>query len=441
MSRQSGPQEIVLSNAWHAGATPATMATVDGVPLEIVHRGIWSHGMGPDFNDALILFSGRELRAGSVEIHLRTCGWAAHGHHLDPAYDTVILHIVGCHDGSETRRHDGAIVPVAEIGPPDRYTQPDFADWDWARVGGHCCAEQLARQDPAALHEALFHLGDIRLAARSARLEARLPSEPPAEILWAELLDGLGYSANREPMRALARLVPLVSIEDLLQATPASERIHVARGVLLGAAGFLPLSPAEAHLARLDGGDVAALEAAWIERGEPWRIDALPPTVWQRARVRPPNHPLPRLLAAASITTAASLRSGFGAAMLESLTTAAGPANALKSLAASHGGPGLGEDRALDMVASSLIPFALAVAAHSGDNALADAASRQWDRLPASAPNAIIKRASRQVAGSASLGKIGARGAQGLLHLDTSLCQPRRCFECPIAAAELGVKA
>lgn len=441
MSRQSGPQEIVLSNAWHGGATPATLATVDGVPLEIIHRGIWSHGMGPDFNDALILFAGRELRAGSVEIHLRTRGWSAHGHHLDPAYDAVILHVVGRHDGSETRRHDGAIVPVAEIGPADRFARPDFADWDWDRVGGHCCAERIARRDPAALRDALFRLGDVRLAARSARLEARLPSEPPAEILWAELLDGLGYSANREPMRALARLVPLVSIEDLLQATPASERIHVARGVLLGAAGFLPLAPTEAHLARLADGAVAELEAAWRERGEPWRIDALPPTVWQRARVRPPNHPLPRLLAAASITTAASSSSGVCAAMLESLTTASAPAATLKALAASHDGPGLGEDRALDMVASSLIPFALAVAAHTGDNALADAASRQWEILPASAPNAVIKRAARQVAGSASLGKIGARGAQGLLHLDTSLCQPRRCFECTIAAAELSVKA
>ena len=55
MSARPEPREIVLSAAWHEGAVPATLATVDGVPLEIVHRGIWSHGLGPDFNDALIL--------------------------------------------------------------------------------------------------------------------------------------------------------------------------------------------------------------------------------------------------------------------------------------------------------------------------------------------------------------------------------------------------
>lgn len=438
MTSRPDPPEIVLSAAWHGAAIPATLTTVDGVPLEIVHRGSWSHGLGPDFNDALILFEGRELRAGSVEIHSRTRGWSDHGHHLDPAYDAVILHVVGRHDGAETRRLDGAIVPVAEVGPVERFAWPNFVDWDWSRVGGACCAERLAKEDPAALREALFRLGDIRLAARSARLEAHLPTEPPAELLWAELLDGLGYSANRQPMRALARLVPLVSLEDLLQATTAPERIHVARGMLLGAAGFLPLSPTEAHLARLSDADVAALETAWNERGEPWRIEALAPTAWQRARVRPANHPLPRVLAAASILTAASIRSGFHAAMLETLT-AAGPATALRALASSFGGPGIGEDRALDIIASSLVPFALAIASHTGDASLADAASGQWERLSAPAANAVTRRAARQVAGSASLGAIGARGAQGLLHLDTILCQPRRCFECPIAAAELAV--
>jgi hypothetical protein len=440
MSPRPEPPEIVLSAAWHGGAVPATLTTVDGIPLELVHRGAWSHGLGPDFNDALILFGGKELRAGSVEIHLRTRSWVDHGHHLDPAYNAVVLHVVGRHDGTDTRRQDGAIVPVAEIGPSDRFAAPEFSEWDWSRVGGNCCAERLARVDPLTLREILFRLGDIRLAARSARLEALLPSEPPGEILWAELLDGLGYAANRQPMRTLAELVRLSAIEDLLQTAPATGRIDLARGVLLGAAGFLPLSPIEAHIARLSDKDLAALEEAWHDRGEPWRSYALSPTTWQRARVRPANHPVPRLLAAASMVTAASLLSGFHTALLELLHSAAGPVAALRALAASHDGPGIGEDRALDMVASSLIPFALALAAHSGDASLADAASRHWERLPSAAPNAVSRRAAQQVAGSAPLGKIGARGAQGLLHLDTTLCQPRRCFECPIAAAELTVK-
>jgi hypothetical protein len=431
--------EITLSAAWHTGAVPARLDTTDGVSLEIVHRGTWSHGLGPDFRDALILFDGRELRAGSVEIHLRTRGWGDHRHHLDPAYEAVVLHLVGEHDGAETRRLDGAIVPVAVIGPIHRFAVPEFAAWDWHAVGGATCASGLSAASPTSVRKILHQLGDVRLAARSARLEGRLSVEPPGEILWQELLDGLGYTMNREPMRAIARVVPLSSIEALLQSVPTGSREGTARGVLLGVAGFLPLSPTEAHLGVLANVDVAEIESRWLELSAPWRGDALPPTAWNRARVRPVNHPVLRLLAAANLLTAASTQGGTLATILGVMLERADAVATLQALPANEVRPGIGVDRAIDMLASGLIPLALALAAHTGDLDLADAASRQWDRLPAPSPNAVTRRALRQVADRSPLGKIGARGAQGLIHLDTVLCQPRRCFECPIAAAELSV--
>jgi hypothetical protein len=439
----SSPQvpEITLSAAWHGGAVPARLVTTDGVSLEIVHRGTWSHGLGPDFRDALILFDGRELRAGSVEIHLRTRGWTDHGHHLDPAYDTVVLHLVGQHDGMETRRLNGAIVPVADIGPVDRFVVPEFAAWDWQSVGGATCAPRLAASSPTSARDVLHHLGDVRLAARSARLEGRLSAESPGEILWGELLDGLGFAMNREPMRRIARAVPLAAIEALLHALPGGSREAVARGVLFGVAGFLPLSPSEAHLGGLTDRDVSELESQWLDHGGPWRDEMIPATTWIRARVRPANHPVPRLLAAATFLASASTQGGTLARTLSIVLEGSDPVETLRALTGSEGRPGVGSDRAIDMLASGIIPLALALAAHSGDLELADAASSQWERLPAPSLNAVTRRAVRQVAGRSPLGRIGARGAQGLIHLDTVHCQPRRCFECPIAAAELSVNA
>jgi hypothetical protein len=433
--------EITLSAAWHAGAVPARLKTIDGVSLEIVHRGTWSHGLGPDFRDALILFDGRELRAGSVEIHLRTRGWGDHGHDLDPAYDAVVLHLVAEHDGTETRRLNGALVPVAVIGPVDRFAVPEFAAWDWQSVGGVTCAPRLSAASPTSAREVLHHLGDVRLAARSARLEGLLSAEPPGEILWGELLDGLGFAMNREPMRRIARAVPLTSIEALLHALPGGSREAVARGVLLGVAGFLPISPAEAHMGGLTDRDVALLERQWLDHGDPWRGETIPATAWNRARVRPANHPVPRLLAAASLLASASAQGGTLATVLRVVLERGDAIEALRALTGNEGRPGIGSDRAIDMMASSIIPLALALAAHSGDLDLADAASSRWEQLPAPGLNAVTRRAVRQVAGRSPMGKIGARGAQGLIHLDTVLCQPRRCFECPIAAAELSVNA
>ena len=431
------PPEIALSAAWHAGTIPEPFATVDGCQLEVVHRGAWSHGLGPDFRDVLILFGGRELRSGSVEVHKRTRGWIEHGHHLDPAYNTVILHVVGRHDGSETRRADGAVVPVAELGMAAAEQTPAMAAWDWDRVGGTSCAEDLTQHRPQIVREILFRLGDTRLAGRSARLESRLPSEPPGEILWVELLDGLGYSANRDPMRRLGRLLPIASLEALLHALAPEERLATARGVLLGAGGFLPLSPVEAHLGRLTAPEVVALESAWREHGAPWHDGLDPAPAWVRARVRPANHPVPRLLAAAAIVHAASAAAGFFATVIGLLGEGDDLIARLRALSVSGSVPGIGADRALDIVASSVIPLALAHAAQSGDSALMAAAASHWEKLPAPAANAITRRAQSQVAGAARLGKIGARGAQGLIHLDTTLCQPRRCFDCPIAVAVL----
>lgn len=428
--------EIALCAAWHAGAT-ATLQTVSGETIEIVHRGAWTHGLGPDFRDALILFAGRELRSGSIEVHHRTRGWIDHHHHLDPAYNSVILHLVAQHDGSQTRRQDGAIVPVAEIGPLRDLSASELARWDWDRVGGSCCAEHIALARPRAVSEQLFRLGDTRLAARAARLEGRLPTEPAGEMLWSEVLDGLGFTANREPMRELARRVPLASLETLMQAVPDDDRRVTAMGVLLGAAGFLPLSPQEGHLGGLSPETVDRLEDAWQVRGSPWHVDRLSSTAWNLARVRPTNHPVPRLLAAANLVTSSSWSGGL-------LTTILGvllednPVARLTSLTSDRQKNALlGADRAIDVLASGIIPLALAHAAHTGDSDLADAASRQWERLPAPASNEVTRRALRQVAGRARLVKISARGAQGLIHLDTTLCQTRRCFECPIAALAL----
>lgn len=434
-----GVPEITLSAAWHAGEIPGDLVTVAGEPVQIIHRGAWSHGHGPDFQDSLLLFANRELRAGSIEMHLRTRGWAEHGHHLDPAYDSVILHVVARHDGSETRRSDGALVPVVEVGAIDPARIPEMAGWEWDRVGGDVCAEAICRENPTAIRAILDQLGDIRMAGRSARIEARLAAGPPGHILWEELLDGFGFSANREPMRALAGLAPLARLEALLLATVAADRLAVARGLLLGMAGFLPLSPTEAHLGRLAPEEICALERAWQSRGKPWRDLPLSAAPWTRARVRPANHPVARLLGAANLLYASAARGGLLPTIIELLQQDESLIDRFRDLTGRTAPSRIGVDRAIDMTASGIIPFALALAAQSGDSRLLDDASAHWQRLPAPAVNAVTRRAQRQVAGPAPLGRIGARGAQGLIHLDTTLCQPRRCFECPIAAAQLAV--
>ena len=450
----AAPREIALSAAWNAQAFRGPLRTREGRTVDIIARGGWTHGFGPDFRDAMIALDGRELRTGSVEIHLTTRGWREHGHDRDPRYDDVVLHVVLNDDGSETRRSDGMIVPVAAIGP--LLTEPldthATATADWSRFGGAACAPDLVRDHPAIARQILDRLGDTRLAARAARLEARLTEEAPAQVLYATLLDGLGYGQNRAPMADLAATLPLIDLEAVLLATPRIDRLATARALLLGAGGFLPLAPADANVAHLDPGAVADVETHWQRAGGPWRHSTLPPTAWQRARVRPANHPAARLMAGAALVTSALNHGGLVAATLEPIRgRAAAVADQpgqlpdviehLRALSASADTPGLGADRAAAMVASGLLPFALALAAQNDDYGLMDGAATVWERLPRADHNDVTRRALGQVAGDARLTGLATRGQQGLIHLDQTLCGPRRCRECPIAHATVSASA
>jgi hypothetical protein len=93
------------------------------------------------------------------------------------------------------------------------------------------------------------------------------------------------------------------------------------------------------------------------------------------------------------------------------------------------------------LLTNAVVPFALALAEQTGDAALLEAAARAWERLPAAEPNDVTRRAERQVAGQARLGKLGGRGLQGLIQLDSTLCAPRRCYECPVARAVVASEA
>lgn len=405
--------------------------------MRVVHRGTWTHGLGPDFADAILLFGERELRSGSVEIHMETRDWHAHGHHRDPAYNTVILHVVARHDGSPTRRADGGLVPVIEAGLPDSAHLP-LAMLDWNRVGGTVCAPRLARSAPSTLRDILHHLGDVRLSARSAQIEADLLEMPPADILWRATLGGLGYSRNQQPMRRMAEILPISALEELRQSHASSKRFPLTLGLMLGIAGFLPLAPTESHLLKLAPEAVTEVELAWNSFGLPWRDEILLVDKWDRARTRPANHPLLRIHAAAALVHNAEPGGGLLSTLLSAVHSG-NPAAAVCELTRTSAVPGIGADRAVEILASGVLPVLFAMASHTGDEALAECASRVWEVLPAPSATSVTRRALQQVCGDAGLRHFGARGAQGLVHLDTALCQSRRCFECPIAAAELAV--
>ena len=76
---------------------PVPLVTTQKEEVMVIKPGDHNPNAGPDFMNARLRISGMEW-AGTVEIHKKSSDWFAHQHHLDRAYDNVILHVVYEHD-------------------------------------------------------------------------------------------------------------------------------------------------------------------------------------------------------------------------------------------------------------------------------------------------------------------------------------------------------
>jgi len=423
-------RELAMSAAWHGGLTRSAVTT-RGQRVEVVFGGNWSHGFGPDFAGAMLDFGGEGLRTGDVEIHLSSSDWVRHEHHLDPRYNTVVLHVVARSDGPDARREDGAVIPTIVLDIPDAslFAIDQELPEIWSTLGHSVCAEDVAGREPARLRVAILGLGDRRFSERVARFEGELAVEPLSTVLLRGLFDAFGYSQNREPMRAL--------FDHFLDSTvcphpdPGAESWtpHAVAGALLGAAGFLPLAPSDSHFAGLSAEDVSLIERSW--RRNPGQTTQAA-TAWTRARTRPANHPALRLMQLARLLAATNGQPAT--LLLRCIRDGEDVPGRLRDLTGDATGGSFGAGRARAITASVVLPVAMAYAHHLGDPELEDTVSRAWAALPRSEWSRPARRGLEQAVGNARIGAIGERAIQGLIHLDRTLCTPRRCFECPIAA-------
>ena len=91
--------EHYLHFLWNKKRLPFhEMKTTKREQVEIINIGIYNeHESGPDFSMAKVRIDGL-VWVGSIELHVKSSDWFQHKHHLDKAYNNVILHVVYIHD-------------------------------------------------------------------------------------------------------------------------------------------------------------------------------------------------------------------------------------------------------------------------------------------------------------------------------------------------------
>jgi len=213
-----------------------SLKTSQGEEIEVISPGIWNKEGGPDFLKAHLRIGSRTYR-GDVEIHLFEEGWYAHGHHYNPLYNQVVLHV--CYKGSSQKKsinkengqqayscylENSLSLPFDQLAnriDVDLYPHEIFA------VKGRC-AELLFKSMPKTKIRALFQ------SAAYWRLEKKLNylqlSTPACSLQFAGgVAMALGYKHNAKAFLEL--FFYLWKFRDL----PYQELLSIA----LGCCGFL----------------------------------------------------------------------------------------------------------------------------------------------------------------------------------------------------------
>ena len=110
--------EELLHYVWKHKIFPLNeLTTTTGQRLEIIDTGLTNKDAGPDFFNAKIKLDG-VLWVGNIEIHTQASDWFKHGHHQNPVYDNVILH-VATHIDVEVHRSNGESIPQMLLTCPE----------------------------------------------------------------------------------------------------------------------------------------------------------------------------------------------------------------------------------------------------------------------------------------------------------------------------------
>ena len=415
------PDEEFLYGVWaRRGFDPRKLRTVDGARTQVVFPGRRNGGAGPDFLDASVDVEGRGLLRGDVEIHVRARDWMSHGHHRDPAYNGVVLHVVWDADSLWTEREDGQHVPTAPLkGCLQTSVEADSEDGVTGTPPLGRCDEIASALGAEQVARLLDEAGDERFAAKAVRFQGEMAVWPPSEVLYQDMMRALGYSKNRAPFLALARLLPWSTVEALAASTPQEELPRAIAAWLLGTAGLLQGA----------GSDIEDI----------WRRSLLTremrPSDWRLAGVRPANHPSRRILGAGDALarfTDEGLVEGFERAFL--IADHHKDPGLLIDLTAAP--PAIGSERAREMVVNVVLPFFRAFGLEQKDGALAGPASFLFELAPPGPGNRKLKDMSAQLGIGRPFGvPMTARREQGLVHLIEGACRHGWCAECPLGRA------
>jgi hypothetical protein len=206
--------EKLIQQIWLRGEFEKdALRTTGGDSIRVLSPGKWNLSVeGPDFLGAEIEIAGSTV-LGDVEIHFHSSDWRSHGHHENPSFERVVLHVI-LFPLSDHENRNPAITgtgfqpPTLVLLPLLHESLEEYAERDAIRaLSGTHSEEILSDWLEITLDERrarLLEHGRERWQKKLTHAQKRLSGEDWAEACHQFALEILGYRRNRAPMAALS---------------------------------------------------------------------------------------------------------------------------------------------------------------------------------------------------------------------------------------------
>ncbi len=415
--------EEFLQFIWGHGLFNQTdLKTVDGKPVVVISTGQPNTNSGPDFFNARVRI-GETIWAGNIEIHQKSSHWYQHRHHLDAAYDSVILHVVERYDKPvQVKKQE---LPTLEISYPpailEKFEQLLKSN-RWI-----ACEDKLAEVDPFVLRFWFSSLMIERLQSKTSDILTILQQNKNNwnETFYQLLARNFGMKTNALPFELLAKSLPLNVLSkhknDLFQI----------EALLFGQAGLLNET--------LLGDDYfLALRKEYSYLYKKYGLSGMESHVWKFMRLRPINFPTIRIAQLAMLIhhssalfsrileteTPEELRKLFDISASEYWNTH----YRFNKISEENRKKTLGETAFNNLVINTIAPLLFVYGDQHLDQVMKDRALLLLEELPPES-NQIIRKWNELGIGSRS-----AIEAQALIQLKNCYCEIKKCLHCQLGA-------
>jgi hypothetical protein len=487
--------ERFLRHIWSKQYLTADLQTADGKTLKVFNVGQLNSDGGPDFCNAKIKIDGVTY-SGDIEIHRTVFEWLQHQHQEDPRYNKVILHVVleTTSNIPPTIVYSGRQIPILVLGQfltgsIQTIWQKAILDERAKKLETIQCFNKNSILTSEALDRWLIKLAVERLELKLRRFDERLKqlaherrmtlhewqrsygnlpvegehNEIPLpfpelaqndfsdknlweQVLYEGVMEGLGYSKNREPFLRLAENVTLKIIAGI--GMPILDT--TIESLMFGVAGLLPKSKClEEKEARQY---VHKLHRSWKELRPQYHGEILHPADWQFFPTRPSNFPTIRIAAASLLIKELLEHDVFRCIVqiLKANTPAAEKEHKLIRIFtietndfwrhhysfnkfSSTNVTALGVSRIREIIINTVLPIALLYARIFKDKTVREGVLNVYQSLPAFENNSIIRLMEKQLLKKRLSLKCVSR-QQAVIQLYRFYCAEERCSDCDLGA-------